>query len=66
MMMMMIMIMSIRSDYVSELPPPTGILFTPYVIHEYGAPWWNDDVDRGKLLTRPPEVSGNPISRDIW
>jgi hypothetical protein len=25
-----------------------------------------DDAGLGKLLTRPPELSGNPISRDIW
>jgi hypothetical protein len=26
----------------------------------------DDDDGLGKLLTRPPELSGNPISRDIW
>jgi hypothetical protein len=25
-----------------------------------------DDDGWGKLLTRPPELSGNPVSRDIW
>jgi hypothetical protein len=31
-----------------------------------GEPWWNDDVDRVKLLTRPPELSGNPTNKVIW
>jgi len=26
----------------------------------------DDDAGWGKLLTHPPELSGNPISRDIW
>jgi hypothetical protein len=26
----------------------------------------DDDVGWGKLLTRPPELSSNPTSRDIW
>jgi hypothetical protein len=26
----------------------------------------DDDAGRGKLLTHPPELSGNPTSRDIW
>jgi hypothetical protein len=29
-------------DYVSELRPPTGLLFIPQIIYEYGEPWWND------------------------
>jgi hypothetical protein len=29
------------------------------VIYEHGEPWWNDDTDRGELLIRPPELSGN-------
>jgi hypothetical protein len=52
------MVMSMGWDYVSELQSPTGLLF------EHGKPWWND-ADRGKLLIRPPEFSGNPISRVI-
>jgi hypothetical protein len=32
------------------------------VIYEYGEPWWNDN-DRGKLLTRPPELFRNPGSK---
>jgi hypothetical protein len=26
----------------------------------------DDDAGWGKLLTHPPELSGNPTSRDIW
>jgi hypothetical protein len=26
----------------------------------------DDDAGWGKLLTRPPELSGNPASRGIW
>jgi hypothetical protein len=29
------------------------------VIYEHGEPRWND-IDRRKLLIRPPELSGNP------
>jgi hypothetical protein len=36
------------------------------MIYEHGEPWWNDDVDRGKLLTLPPDHSGSPTSRGIW
>jgi hypothetical protein len=32
------------------------------VIYEHGDPWWND-MNKGKLLIRPPELSGNPTSR---
>jgi hypothetical protein len=34
-------------DYVSELRPPTGLLFIPQVLYDYGEPWWND-IDRVK------------------
>jgi hypothetical protein len=44
-------------DYVSEMRPPTGLLFISQVIHEHGEPWWND-TGSGKLI-RPPELSGN-------
>jgi hypothetical protein len=36
-----------------------GLLFIPQEIYEHGEPWWND-IDRGKLLICPPELSGNP------
>jgi hypothetical protein len=35
-----------RRDYVSELRPPTVVLFILYVICEHGEAWWND-IDRG-------------------
>jgi hypothetical protein len=31
------------------------------VIYGHGEPGWND-IDRGKLLIRRPELSGNPNS----
>jgi hypothetical protein len=48
--------MSMRSDYVSELRPPTSLLFISHVIYEYREPWWND-IDR-ELLNLPSELSG--------
>jgi hypothetical protein len=54
-------IMSIRWDYVSELRPPTDLLFIPQLIYELGEPWWNKN-DRRKLLIRPQELSGNHTS----
>jgi hypothetical protein len=56
--------MLIRRD-VSEPWPPTGLLFIPWVnasMESHGG----DDASWGKLLTCPPELSGNPTSRDIW
>jgi hypothetical protein len=38
----------------------------PQVIYEHGEPWYCDNVSRQKLLTHPPEPSGNPAIRDIW
>jgi hypothetical protein len=29
-------------------------------------PWRDDNAGRGKLLTRPPELSDNPTSTVIW
>jgi hypothetical protein len=34
--------MSMMWDYVSELWPPTGLLFIPQVIYEFGELRWND------------------------
>jgi hypothetical protein len=59
------MIKSMGWDYISELRPPTGLLFISQVIYEHGEPWWNDCVDRGKLLILPPELSGNPTSSHL-
>jgi hypothetical protein len=42
-----------------------GVLFVPQVLFERGEPWWNE-VDGGKLLIRPHELSSNPASRVVW
>jgi hypothetical protein len=60
----MMIIMSMGLDYVSKLQPQMGILFIPQVIYEHGDPCWND-IDRGKLPIRPPELSGNLTSKVI-
>jgi len=62
---LLLLFMWMGRDYVFELGPPAGLLFTPKAIYESGDPWWNE-VDRGKLLTRPSELSGNFTRRDIW
>jgi hypothetical protein len=37
------------------------------VVHHPGDMWgWSAMVVMGKLLTRPPDLSGNSTSRDIW
>jgi hypothetical protein len=55
------MIMSMESDYVSELRSKTGIIFITQVIYGHVERWWND-TDRRKLLIRPPKLSGKPTS----
>jgi hypothetical protein len=32
---------SVGWDHVSELRPPTGLLFVPQMVYEHGEPWWN-------------------------
>jgi hypothetical protein len=51
MIMMIKNIMSMGWQYVSELQPPTALLFILQVIYEYGQPWWND-IDRFRLGRR--------------
>jgi hypothetical protein len=58
----MMIITSMGWDHFSELRAPPGLLFISKVIYEHIEPWWND-LDRGKLLTLPPQPSSNPISR---
>jgi hypothetical protein len=48
--------MSMARDYVSELRPPTGLLFIPKMIYEYGQPRWND-IDRRKQKTSDKDLS---------
>jgi hypothetical protein len=55
------MIMSVYRESVSELWLPSDVLFNPQVRYEHVEPWWNN-IDGGKLLTRPPEFSGNCTS----
>jgi hypothetical protein len=38
-----------------------GLLFIPQVIYEHGELLLNY-IDKGKLLTHPAELSGNPLS----
>jgi hypothetical protein len=56
--LMMMMIMSMGWNCVSELRPQTDLLSTPQVIHEHGDPWCNN-IDRGNswcLLQRSLEI----------
>jgi hypothetical protein len=64
--MMMMMIMSMERYHVSELRLPMDLLLITQVINEHREPYWNDDVDREKLLIRPPELSVSPTSRIVW
>jgi hypothetical protein len=40
--MLLLLFMSMRYVYASELRPPTDLLFIVQLIHENGEPWWND------------------------
>jgi hypothetical protein len=42
----------------------TGSIVISTVIYKHGKPWWND-IGRGKLLIRSPELSGNPTSSHL-
>jgi hypothetical protein len=70
MMKMMMLMILVSWEYVSELRPQTALLLIPHAIYEYGEPWWNV-VDKGKLI-RQPELSGSPTNshlaawRRIW
>jgi hypothetical protein len=54
--MMMMTIISMGWDYISELRPPSGLLFIPQVVYDYREPWWND-IDR---------VNANSFHRAHW
>jgi hypothetical protein len=43
--------MSMERDCVSELQPPTGLLFIPQMIYEYGVSRLSD-IDKGNRKTR--------------
>jgi hypothetical protein len=55
--------MSMRWDYVSELRPPTGMVFIPHVIYEYVKSRGNDIV-RLKLLIRPSSLEILPAKQE--
>jgi hypothetical protein len=44
-------------DYVSELQPPTYLLFIPQMIHEYRQPRWNN-IDREKPIQAGVQLNG--------
>jgi hypothetical protein len=48
--------MSMEWNCVSELGSPTGLLFIPQMIFDYGEPWWSD-ADRGKLKNLEKNLS---------
>jgi hypothetical protein len=58
----MMTIMSMRWDNVSELRPPTGLLFIPCITYEHGEPWWSD-IDRRNLPILP---AGGTWRRKWW
>jgi hypothetical protein len=60
-----VVVMWMGRNYVSELQPPTGLLFILLMMSEYREPRWNN-IDRRKFLLLSPELSGNPASRLIW
>jgi hypothetical protein len=57
-------------DYVSEMGPPTGLLFIPQKTYEYGGPQWNhNDMGKSKILEKNcPSVTSstkNPTWTDL-
>jgi hypothetical protein len=64
MMMVIIIIRSTGSDYVSEMWPPAGLLLIPQTIYEHGEPRWNK-ISREKLLILQPEVSDKYQQRHL-
>jgi hypothetical protein len=51
-----LLFISMDWDYVSELQPPTSLLFIPQIIYEYGEPRWNH-VDRRKSKSSEKNLS---------
>jgi hypothetical protein len=62
--LLMTIIMSVGRDYISELRPLASLIVIPQVIYEHGEVWCNN-VQKGKLLVRPPELSANPTSSHL-
>jgi hypothetical protein len=56
--LMMIMSMGCR------LLPPVSLLVISQVIYEHKEPWWND-IDKGILQIRPPELSCKPANSHL-
>jgi hypothetical protein len=56
--------MSMGWDHVSELRPPTGLLFIPQMMYEYGDPRWND-IDRGKPKNSEKTCPSTTLSLQI-
>jgi hypothetical protein len=56
-----------RWDYVSELRPPTDLLFVSHLICEYGEPQWND-INRENRRTRRKTCPSATLSttNPIW
>jgi hypothetical protein len=43
---------------------PTGLLLIPQAIYEHAEPRWND-IGKGNVLIRPPDLSGNSTSSHL-
>jgi hypothetical protein len=54
------MFMFMRREIVSEMQPPTGLLFVPQMIYEYGEPWWNN------IARKTEEVGDKPVPVPLY
>jgi hypothetical protein len=71
----MFLLTSTGRGYVSELRPPTGLLFIPQKIHEHGEQRWND-IERGRpknsgktpvpVSLCPPQIPHGLTQARIW
>jgi hypothetical protein len=57
-MMITIIMVSVGWNYIFELRPPVGLLFTPQVIYEHGEPWYQ----QGKT----PDSSARALWNSYW
>jgi hypothetical protein len=60
------MFMSMGRDYVSELWPPTSLLFIPHEKYENEEHGGMMSTEENSFFTRAPDLSGNPTSTTIW